>query len=256
MLDQALDHGGHEERMGDAVASDQVHHQRRVGLLHKHGMATLAERHHAIADAADVKQRHRHQIHAVLREVPRFPGDAAIVGMTFMGEHHPFRRARGAGGIEQQQRVVGGVRPGRIDVARCIAPRGMGCAQLDLAGTASNFTQQRQKIRNDQHRRRGSVSNDTRDLARRQPPVQGHHDRADLGAGEKQFERLGRRAIEDRHPVSRPDSIRHERVGNAAAPAIELGKAQQRGLVGEARRVGCFRSEAPQQIDKVLRHGQ
>ena len=166
MLDQALDHGGHEERMGDAVASDQVHHQRRVGLLHKHGMTALAERHHAIADAANVKQRHRHQIHAVLREAPRFPGDAAIVGMTLMGKHHPFRRAGGAGGIEQQQRVIGGVRLGRIDVARRIAPLGIGCAQLDLAGTTGDLPQQRQKIRNDQHRRRGSVSNDTRDLAR------------------------------------------------------------------------------------------
>ena len=63
-VEQHLDDSRHEEGVGAPVLGDRPHNRGGFDLAHQHGMSTKTKRRHAVTDAADVKERHRKQVHA------------------------------------------------------------------------------------------------------------------------------------------------------------------------------------------------
>lgn len=89
------------------------------------------------------------------------------------------------------------------------------------------------------HDRRGSaVFDDMTDLRCRQPPVDRHADRSELGQTEDDVEELEPVLLHERHPVPEPDARLRERLRHAAGSRVEFTEcdgavpADQGGCVG------------------------
>ena len=234
-LDKALDHGRDEERVGDAVTVDRRQDQCGLGLAQQDGLPALGQRHHAVADPADVKQRHADEIDAGGIEIPGVGRDPGRKGQSAVAQDNAFRLAGRTRGVQQNSRA-GGVRVGlRVAGARSRQSifehlpeenrrRGVGGKEMFELGR-----------REDQPRL--AVGEDRGDLARRQPPVQGHHDRGDLRAGEEQLVEHRRIVRQDRDAVAGTDPALFEQAGQPIAAGVEFGEARRLVAECQTRRI-------------------
>ena len=100
-------HCRHPVQHGAALLVYRSQCYQRIKLLHHHlrtaeSKAAHGRQHHAEA----MKQRHTGATFVFRRELHVYPREVAVVGNIVVGEHHPFREARRAGGVLHVHHIV------------------------------------------------------------------------------------------------------------------------------------------------------
>ena len=123
---EELEHGGHEERVGDAMPLQGGEDLLRHELADENGVTTPAHADERPARAADVEERHAHEVHGGFVEVPEGPDVGQEGAQARVGEHGALGQARGARRVELHGDVVGRGGPSGIVGGMACQPRLVG----------------------------------------------------------------------------------------------------------------------------------
>ena len=117
MIDEHLDHGRHQQRIGDAEALHRLGDSLRREALDDHASAAVEQRAVHAPAIGDVKHRRRVQIDSVGRKQTFGHALQRGEGQIAVAERDPFRAAGRAAGVED----AGGIVPSsyRVGDRRC-----------------------------------------------------------------------------------------------------------------------------------------
>ena len=232
---------------------DQVQRLGRV-IFRQHDRAAAGEHHRQPgAGAADMEAGHGEQgdlagdrllpVHQILFA----DSGAARREDRAVGHDRALGVAGRARCIELQGVVILGAGDHRIDRIKAIAPGRVARElpfrflaaqdQLDMLQVIANLAGQFVETGSDKEQPRLAVVQDIGDLGRRQPPVDRHHHRAELGRADQDFEIEMAVLAHIGDPVALPHTLRRQRLRRPVAAGIERGIGHLVVFEGEDHRV-------------------
>ena len=219
---------------------DRVDEDRGVGQRHDDVGAAAGQRDVRPAGPTDVEQRHRHQGHRGLVELPRLR-DVHQSRAVGVGEHHALGQTGRAGRVQLQHHVVVRRLAARVRVGGGLEPGGVVVPGPHDALQARRLRLDRGhhllERRADDHHRGARVVHDATHLGRGQPEVQRRDGGAHPGGADHHLEELRVVEVEVGDPPVLADAEVGQRVGDAVGVGVELGvrhralRPDQRGVV-------------------------
>ena len=243
---EELEHGGHEERVGDAMPLQGGEDLLRHELADEDGVTTPAHADERPARAADVEERHAHEVHGGLVEVPEGPDVGQEGAQARVGEHGALGQARGARRVELHGDVVGRGGPSGIVGGMACQPRLVGFVArvgaehddlLDALEAAFHLLEVSEKVGTHEEDLGLGVIDDIGHLGGRQPPVHGHVDDIGLAAPEEHLEVLGAVLVQEGDPALLGEPGGEEPLRHAARSRVHLRPRDHALAVGDHRPV-------------------
>ena len=238
-LHQEQEDGRHPEEQGDVLLAQQLQGLGRVkGALDHHRGPHVEHGQGEQADAPDVEHGQHQQIAVLAGELHVHVQVQGVPQAVGLGEHRALGLARGAGGVHDYVRRVGGDGLGRLRLLSDLGGQellvGQGPVlflraqhhpQVHGRGLVEALGQLAQLGVVDKGPGLAVACLEAQ-LGRGEPPVQGHQHQPQLGGGHDDLHVLQAVHGEHGHPVALGQALGLQGPGQAVHPLVELGVAQ------------------------------
>ena len=237
VLQEHLEHGGHEVQRGDAAAGDGVHQVSGILMAARprhHQLRSGQQRPEELPDR-DVEAERGLLQHPVSRlQAVGLLHPEQPVADPRVRDHGPLRQARRARGVDDVGEALGHRARGERPVAVAGDPLPV---SIDEHPAAAGLPQRARQALLGQHHGDAAVPQHEGHALGRVLQIDGHVGRARLQDGQQADHHLQGALHGDADPRVRPDPQLAQAAGQAVRPAVQLPVGQRPLLAGDGHRV-------------------
>ena len=257
-LQHEVQHGRHRQPDGDALFVHQLPRPLRIERPHDDGGDAAVDGEGDGRQGADVEHRQRREEAVAVVEVGGGGNGDAAPDAGVVGVDDALRQARGAGGVHDVEHVVvvraerrfgrgGGVSESRVvvgEVGRLAVGHLQPLGDVGLLAAPVQVGHRVHELVVEDQPRGAAVLQDELQLVGDQPPIQRHHDGADLGEREIRLHELRAVHQEQRHALALRHAGAQEGVRNAVAALVQRREGEPPAVVADVR-LALRRQERP-----------